>query len=302
MYRSPNRRHEHKFFYKYTSLQSAQTILVNRTLRFTSPLLFNDPFDVQRKLIFNFDTKQLGSSIKKEIRRLIETGASPDITNNPKLQRLFKHAANMTAVQKQELLNQLDNGSWRDLYSLQSFQELEKKWESTIPRTHILCLSEKNDDPVMWNSYSDSYRGVVLKLECLDLYDNLLLIAEPVIYSDKVPAIGNLNYWIKSITGQIPYDYNAIFKQLELTKTTSWSYEKEWRVISFEKDEGKLYSNYIFHPLTFAGVFLGKDIAASDRNVLFALTKHDLSHMEFYGMSVDHKTRRIVFKKILKTT
>ena len=44
--RSPNRRHDRQYFYKYVSAKTAQAILTTRTLRWSSPILFNDPFDV----------------------------------------------------------------------------------------------------------------------------------------------------------------------------------------------------------------------------------------------------------------
>ena len=45
-FRSSNSRHDRRFFYKYMSAETARIILANRRLRWSSPILFNDPFDI----------------------------------------------------------------------------------------------------------------------------------------------------------------------------------------------------------------------------------------------------------------
>ena len=48
--RSPNRKHERRYFYKYVSAKTAKIIISTRKLRWSSPVLFNDPFDVTQEL------------------------------------------------------------------------------------------------------------------------------------------------------------------------------------------------------------------------------------------------------------
>src|SRR5580692_1932007 len=48
--RSSARNHNRTHFFKYTSASVAKIIFTNRTLRWSSPILFNDPFDVHREL------------------------------------------------------------------------------------------------------------------------------------------------------------------------------------------------------------------------------------------------------------
>jgi hypothetical protein len=78
---SANRKHDRKYFYKYTTARAAKTILVNKTVRCSSPLLFNDPCDVQRKLALGCDERELGAAVAKEVSRLVETGAPPETTS-----------------------------------------------------------------------------------------------------------------------------------------------------------------------------------------------------------------------------
>lgn len=48
--RSPNRRHDLPLLHKYATASTAKAILQSSTLRWSSPLLFNDPFDVPRDM------------------------------------------------------------------------------------------------------------------------------------------------------------------------------------------------------------------------------------------------------------
>jgi hypothetical protein len=51
--------HDRKHFYKYTTAETAKTVLQNGTLRWSSPSLFNDPFDVQFDLHTEYDRNKV---------------------------------------------------------------------------------------------------------------------------------------------------------------------------------------------------------------------------------------------------
>ena len=59
MTRSQHRRHDLPHLYKYSTAATAKEILRNGSLRWSSPLLFNDPFDVPRELELPFTADDL---------------------------------------------------------------------------------------------------------------------------------------------------------------------------------------------------------------------------------------------------
>lgn len=65
---------EKRAFYKYASPETALAVLKSRTFRYSSPLLFNDPFDVQAGLHFDFDIETLH---KKFLDRIQEFSVAP---------------------------------------------------------------------------------------------------------------------------------------------------------------------------------------------------------------------------------
>ena len=223
---SPNQRHDRQYFYKYMTAATAKVCLVNQNLRLSSPRLFNDPFDISTVLKLSFTTDQISKELTKELVKLIRSQSSPEVTQNEKMKALLEYSATLLPEQREYLATTLEQQKIDHNYDdLPSFKELQETWEALIPKTRILSLTEENDNPVMWSSYASSYTGVVLQLECLDIYDSVLLLATPVIYSDDLPTIGSLEYWIKMTTGQEPFDYEKVFRKLELTKATKWSYE-----------------------------------------------------------------------------
>jgi len=300
MLRSPNRRHERTFFYKYTSASTAASILISKKVRLSSPLLFNDPFDTPRVLKLSFSGSDL---LKGVIQEMVKLARDPnyDISANlsPFMQRYLSWMRSFEVDHYENLLHLAHELNIPDkMEEVPAFIELQQKWTDLLPMTRILCLAEENDNPVMWHTYADAYKGVVLQIDCIDIYDSFLLLAKQVIYSDEIPTIGSIDVWIKQGTGQIAFEYDAIFGQLEISKQTKWAYEKEWRVLSFEKDSSLLYSDYQLHPASFTKVFVGKDVTVEDRQLFLSLADHDLSNLEVYDMLINQVDRRIMFKRI----
>ena len=301
---SPRRSHNRRYFYKYTSVKTALSILVNHNLRLGSPLAFNDPFDIPRVLKLSFSREQFVKGVLNELIRLSrDPGYDTSANLNPQMRAYVEW---MRGFDPQHIMNLLESRDLldvpNDMQELPAYRAMQKQWLETLAKTRILCVTEENDNPVMWNSYADQYRGVVLELECLDLYDSILLLATPVQYTDETPVIGSLQYWIAHATGQSPFDYEATFAELGVTKHKKWEYEREWRVISYEKRGEGSYSDYGMHPRAFSKVFLGKDIPDEDTKSLLRLIDHDLSHLEPYEMILDQDARRIVFRKVSQTT
>jgi hypothetical protein len=69
--RSPNRTHDRQKFYKYVSAATAKEVLATRTLRWSSPMLFNDAFDVPRELSFGVTPDQIVAALAQRMADLI---------------------------------------------------------------------------------------------------------------------------------------------------------------------------------------------------------------------------------------
>jgi hypothetical protein len=69
--------HDVKYFYKYVTVETALLILQNRTLKYSSPVIFNDPFDVQTKVDFGFEVSDFMEAFIDELYRLVHAEQEP---------------------------------------------------------------------------------------------------------------------------------------------------------------------------------------------------------------------------------
>jgi len=100
---------------------------------------------------------------------------------------------------------------------LQAQEELKKA-------QGLFCLSERNDDLLMWGHYADKHSGFCVEFE-RTAANSLGNHCVPVIYSQDYPTFS-----IESIQAA---DAHA---KIVTTKSVHWEHEKEWRVISRQGD------------------------------------------------------------------
>ena len=282
-YRSPNRRHERRFFYKYTTAEIAEIILKTRKLRWSSPVQFNDPYDVTQELRLNFDEAKLDEILGEEVASLIEKGefASVDDPILTALLQIMRHAPPDTRRAMAQNLR-LESGTATP-GQIPSFHALKELWRKMVPTFRILCLSELHDITSMWQHYANAYRGVVLEFEAVDEIDSSFLVARPVIYQDSLPAIADPKVWARCMLGQTKSSCTDLFTEYAYVKTTNWSYEREWRIVSMASPgETGLFTDYSFYPRELAGIYLGPQYPTEQRANLLALLTNGLEHVRVH--------------------
>jgi len=210
--RAPNRLHDRRYFYKYVTAGVVNIVLATRRVRWSSPLLFNDPFDITQELRLNFDEALLNGAIAEEMARMIERSPS----HGPKIRHPLLNALLAMLDGRPDLRTEIATGL-RDLShppsqgQVHALEDLRQMWRDLVPTMRVLCLSELHDVTSMWNHYSDNYRGVVLEFEAVDEIDSCLLVARPVVYQDQPPAIADAEQWARCMLGTSPKTYNDLF-------------------------------------------------------------------------------------------
>ena len=120
---------------------------------------------------------------------------------------------------------------WREFksQSTRSTQGLRKIFEELKAKTGIACLSELDDSLLMWSHYANNHKGFCVEYELLEINKQLQFTPIPIIYSNEKVVAGSLfpHSLDKSVTKMIVDGLS--------TKSTEWSYEKEWRIIRDDK-------------------------------------------------------------------
>lgn len=94
--------------------------------------------------------------------------------------------------------------------------------EKMLARRRIYCLTPKADSTLMWSHYADNHHGICLEFGVLD---NLLFrTAGKVEYREEYPR------WVPCDINDAP----GRVMELILTKSSDWSYEEEYRLISID--------------------------------------------------------------------
>lgn len=192
-----------KHLYKYRAINEfTERLITQQEIYAAAPKEFNDPFEA--KPVFEMD---LNSPAGKEW--FMDRAKRHGIKNPSKRLQLFREAQRRFEVKPVTT----ESAGFQNLY------------DSGIG---IYCLTEEKANLLMWPHYADSHRGICLEFETALWPFNL---AFPVRYSDEYPRI---NRAVESA-------YETLNKSL-LTKSTCWSYEREWRIIMRNPSEQQLRS------------------------------------------------------------
>lgn len=161
-----------------------------------------------------------------------------------------------------EGLPSIDNPD--DYYKLAKLKEL----------AYMTCLTEDNDNMLMWSHYANSHQGICVEYNLKQLDKDPFAIIDhlfPVIYGDHriirrdadslLSSYKELN---KAIGEHYVYDGEETLDNLIplfLTKSSVWQYEKEWRILytrknMYDADDEVLYSCNLPFPCV-KNVYLG---------------------------------------------
>jgi len=136
----------------------------------------------------------------------------------------------------------------RGLHKEPTFREEELKrfqavLSDSVKKLGILCMSEINNDILMWSHYSDGHRGICLQFDKKQLQKYFYI--EKVQYRSLYPTF-------KEFLDLV--DTNQLHKLL-MFKSEHWEYECEWRAIhNIHRNEARLLR---LAPGILTGVILG---------------------------------------------
>lgn len=296
-HRPPRAEHERRPYYKYVNSNVAKTILRTRKLRWSSPILFNDSFDVPQELPLNFDEAELSKALAEKVALLVEQGGASSLVSNPDLAIMLDMATKVNPDVRSEIVRDLrQNSDTATLRQIQVFAQLREKWRQIVPKLRILCLSEFNDITPMWQHYADGCKGVVLRFESLDEADSAFLLARKVDYQDFPIDISNVETWVNCLLAGEAAFHDQINKYQHI-KATSWEYEGEWRIVGGDRQgETELFADYGFNPRTLTGIYFGTQCSPKDREDMLSLLVHDLGHVSTYEAFEDRHQGKFDFR------
>lgn len=189
-------------FYKYQGIKDwSFESLKSQTIYFSSPDNFNDPYDcavapficaLSDQDLDRIHEKISSDAATPESVKLELTSINPDVLRKTLLEALNKN-----------------------------LQEAITKFRAI---RGISCFSEKNDELLMWAHYADKYKGFCLEFSgSSTIFDKAIKVD----YSHTIPSLTAENQFEIFANN----NFERILEKLFCTKSASWSYECEWRLL-----------------------------------------------------------------------
>lgn len=260
--------------FKYMTASTAKIVLETQKLRWSSPVLFNDPNEFRRMPVF---APTIEGDWNRYLQEMVELAYGESSRNIEQLSARTRRFLDQlmiikkTTSSKKELLEIVQCECPTDQESmsvnLRAFTSMNR-----IESARVFCLTEDSANDAMWAHYSENHTGCVFGFKHLPDLDTPFMAARPVIYTDGMPVIGTgLDFLLYGQTEKLRADtFEAIF----LSKDQRWSYEKEWRVLTWRYDETESeYGDYEFSGKELDSVTFGFRMAEETRRQLLDLLR-----------------------------
>lgn len=255
---------------KYMRASSALAILESRSIHWTSPLTYNDPFDAQFEMRFPFDAPDVTVATVERLACLVECVGPPPACKHPdfadliSLLRARRHDFTPEELRKR-LAGVVRGRTTNGLRAVESSQPL---WEQLKRRVRTFCAVEAHDDLPMWGYYGDQHRGAVLRLRSVESLDSALALARQVHYKAAMPVIAQLDEVVDIGLGLRERD-GTILERWVLTKAEAWRHEKEWRCFfPWHDDDPSIPLVVPLAPEEFDTLYLGCRMPTADQATL----------------------------------
>lgn len=224
----------HRHFFKYAAPDTALAVLKSKSVRYSSPLRFNDPFDVQSGLHFDFDVSDLHRIVLDKLAELAAAPTEPRVdTEDPwgQLVMLCRKYYPTHGFPKDRWLEKSAPSFAQLLNEIRDTQEkYQKYWEDMLPSMRVFCVSEERDNLLMWAHYAKDHAGVVFEFLSIPELDNALSVARKVKYVTGPPPFFTADEWVSDILSLDHLNIEALNRRYIYYKSREWRYEQEWRV------------------------------------------------------------------------
>jgi hypothetical protein len=165
--------------------------------------------------------------------------------------------------------------------------------QSLYRDARIFCLTTEYDNDVMWAHYAENNTGCVLGLKHIPELDTPFTQAKRVKYTDE-PVLGSgLDYLLHGDTDDLR---SKTIEALCYTKSLKWSYENEWRTITWHKMVGSNFSDFNFYKNELESITLGARMDEKNKTEIIKLIEQQYKNTKIFEMIHENgkSTRKLI--------
>jgi len=285
-----------KEVFKYTDTAGAEKILINGTLKFSTPKTLNDPYDLSEIKIFGYnflDSKLREEEIEEHIKLLFTQDDLPAPNNNSLTTVFFylrSHLIKLPEEKQKEAFNTLRKELLEEEPDFKQFEESDKVarefFNKSFASDVIFCGSKKFNNMPLWAHYAENHKGVVFKFVPNIAKDSVLRTLREVKYTSAKPVIyrSPKDLLHKSLFGDLNENLLKFITEHVHTKGLDWKYEDEIRIFVANVPGRPFFQFYNYQADELAALYLGYNMKPSDKEKfqVFAIAKNP--KIEIYEM------------------
>ncbi len=271
---------------KYCSTETGLKILNSQSLRWSSPHLFNDPFELDHNSKPDFTPETLLKGMIKEAITLLFGPSEPRGKNNRLVAAIARwrdeerfSSEDEAAVVLKQLLGQMAQQQQTSIDSYIS------AWQQFARALRICTFSDKPNNMFCWQRYAENHAGIALRFSAGE--DTALPEPHRLGYSTAPPLVASLKQQIDVAYGREAAPDTSQFTEKLLSKNKANNVEREWRCFSTERaeadnDEQLWYSNKKFSAPELKAVYLGLATNRQDKETIIQLVKKKYKNTRVY--------------------
>jgi hypothetical protein len=274
-------------------------------VRYSSPLLFNDPFDLQTGMPFRFDMDVLPERLFAHIEALVLAPGVPSFLDAEG----DEWSRAIVEMRAKRPTHGFPRDALRDAflphfaamkdYFIEEHRRFEQEWLDKVPRMRMLCVTEEHDNLLMWAHYAKNHTGAVLEFRVMPEEDNALCAAQPVIYHPEVPSPFSEEHLLNAIVGAAKLTLDELCQHYARAKSDIWSYEKEWRLYDLAPTaDPPLYEDSGLRRNEVAAVYLGCRIADADKASIIDIVRQRHQNAAVFQASKALETYALRFTRL----
>lgn len=292
----------HRPFYKYSSPDTTVAVLKSREVRYSSPLVFNDPFDIQSGLHFDFDLESLHSKVLDRIQELASGLKEPQVDSNDVWGKIVLEARKHYPTHgfPRDRWKQMMYANFEELLNIikQNQSGYQQYWRESVPRIRVFSVTEERDNLLMWAHYARDHTGAVFEYWSLPEEDNPLSVARQVKYAKSPPPFFTEQEWLDDFTGIKKLDGKNLNARYVSTKSDVWSYEREWRVWYPMFDATQMFDTMPIRPSEFKAIYFGCRISETTKQEALRLLKENFPRTRVFQANKMENAYELTYTEI----
>ncbi|WP_285163953.1 DUF2971 domain-containing protein [Shewanella goraebulensis] len=221
-------------FYKYTTTSTAEIVLKNQSLRWSSPLLFNDIEECQ----FTPFTEEQYLHAFSSYKKIVELCASGCMLFDI---RRFSNETMMLIEMFKMYIKRGESAPFLPEELLMSHRNIHHEYinKGLLNCFRILCVTTEYDNNLMWAYYADQHYGCVIELESVYKEEPYLLRKGSVRYHENIAPLSKpLDMLLYGETAEVK---ELMIKDIIFSKRSNWVHENEYRFM-FSESFGQITS------------------------------------------------------------